>query len=148
MSSALVDTNVVLRLLAENDPLHHVANRIIEASLRAQHRLYLAPQVIMESWVVLTRPQNVNGFGWGVDLAREALGGALEYFHFLPETADVFAEWWRLVATGVRGKRAHDARLVALMRVHGLARILTFNGSDFDAFDGIDVVSPHVGLPT
>lgn len=32
---------------------------------------------------------------------------------------------------GVRGKPAHDARLVAAMRLHGITRILTFNVGDY-----------------
>ena len=37
----------------------------------------------------------------------------------------------------------HDARLVALMNVHRVGRILTFNTRDFIAF-GVEVVHPAV----
>lgn len=42
----------------------------------------------------------------------------------------------------VRGKRAHDARLAALMQTHGVRHIHTFNVSDFVGFTGIQAVSP------
>jgi hypothetical protein len=40
------------------------------------------------------------------------------------------------------GKNAHDARLVAAMRVHGLTHLLTFNAQDFRRYPGINVVTP------
>jgi predicted nucleic acid-binding protein len=36
----------------------------------------------------------------------------------------------------------HDARLVALMMVHGVRQIVTFNAADFTRYAGIDVVRP------
>jgi predicted nucleic acid-binding protein len=47
----------------------------------------------------------------------------------------------------VRGKNAHDARLVAAMLVHGLTHVLTFNGKDFARFGEIAVIPPD-GLPS
>jgi predicted nucleic acid-binding protein len=90
----------------------------------------------------MTRPHNVNGFGWAPTAAREALAGMMARFPLAPETPDVFDEWWRLVATGVSGKRTHDARLVALMHVHGIERVLTFNVDDFAGFDRVTPVGP------
>jgi hypothetical protein len=36
----------------------------------------------------------------------------------------------------------HDARLVALMPVNGIAHILTLNGADFARFGGIIPIAP------
>jgi len=80
-------------------------------------------------------------------IAKTALGGALERFQLLPETADVFTHWWQLVGAGVSGKRAHDARLVALIRAHRISHILTFNAEDFEGFDDITVVTPGTVIP-
>jgi len=50
----------------------------------------------------------------------------------LPDAPAVYAEWKRLVVQhGVLSSKAHDARLVATMNVHGVRRILTFNTADF-----------------
>jgi predicted nucleic acid-binding protein len=43
----------------------------------------------------------------------------------------------------VKGKTAHDARLVAAMRRHGVNRLLTFNASHFARFAGITVLTPE-----
>ena len=48
----------------------------------------------------------------------------------------------RMVQHCVLGKGAHDARLVAAMERHGLARILTFNVDDFKRYPGIEVLPP------
>jgi hypothetical protein len=39
--------------------------------------------------------------------------------------------------------QVHDARLVAVMRVHGLTHVLTFNPTDFTRYPGITVVRPQ-----
>ena len=68
-------------------------------------------------------------------------------FTVLDETPALLPEWERLVAQfGVTGKNAHDARLVAAMAIHGMGRILTFNGADFRRFTGITVITPDEAL--
>jgi predicted nucleic acid-binding protein len=52
-------------------------------------------------------------------------------------------EWRRIVvAAGVSGIQVHDARMVAAMRVHGIANLLTLNAKDFRRYTGITVLSP------
>jgi len=143
MSRVLLDTNVVLRLLARNDSQHSAAKRAVKAAVVEGAELCLAPQVIVECWVVLTRPVEVNGLGWDVEQAREGLGDVMDRFRLLPETPEVFATWWTMTESGVRGKRTHDARLVAWMRVNEVERVLTFNVRDFQGFDDVDAVSPN-----
>jgi hypothetical protein len=48
-----------------------------------------------------------------------------------------------VVASGVLGKSAHDARLIAAMLAHGVTRLLTFNVADFNRFPGITVLDPN-----
>ena len=55
----------------------------------------------------------------------------------------IYAEWRKLVTSNaVSGKKSHDARLVAAMKVHGVTHVLTFNGDDFRRFDGIQAIHP------
>jgi predicted nucleic acid-binding protein len=44
---------------------------------------------------------------------------------------------------GVSGRQVHDARLAAVMEVHGVTHILTFNTDDFRRYPGIISVDPH-----
>lgn len=51
------------------------------------------------------------------------------------------------MASGIVGKRAHDARLAALMRVHGVGVVLTFDAAAFRGIGGITPVVPGSPLP-
>jgi predicted nucleic acid-binding protein len=52
--------------------------------------------------------------------------------------------WRRLVtAHQVSGKSAHDARLVALMQAHGVARRVTLNPGDFARYQEIGCLTPQ-----
>jgi predicted nucleic acid-binding protein len=69
-------------------------------------------------------------------------------FTLLPDTPDIFSEWEKIVLQSqVSGKQAHDARLVAAMRVHNLTHLLTFNTADFKRFTTISAVSPQSFQP-
>ena len=64
-------------------------------------------------------------------------------FPLLPDTPAIYPVWESLVIQyGVSGKPAHDARLVAAMKVHGLTAILTFDRTVFSRYAGIEVVDP------
>jgi hypothetical protein len=59
------------------------------------------------------------------------------------ETDEIYRQWQILVLQyQVLGKAAHDARLVAAMRVHGIENILTYNGADFRRYEGIRILKP------
>jgi hypothetical protein len=62
----------------------------------------------------------------------------------LDDTPAVLPHWLALVTTHtVEGKRAHDARLAAIVQVHRVGAILTLNPRDFVAFSGIAVFHPR-----
>jgi predicted nucleic acid-binding protein len=55
----------------------------------------------------------------------------------------IFGNWQSLVvAQSLKGKSAHDARLVAAMQRHRLSNMLTFNTPDFTRFNNVQVFSP------
>jgi len=61
----------------------------------------------------------------------------------LSDEAIVYQHWKRLIVERrVTGRRVFDARLVAVMLAHGVARLLTFNGADFAGL-GVMVIDPH-----
>jgi hypothetical protein len=51
-----------------------------------------------------------------------------------------------VASTPVPGKNAHDARLVAVMMIHGLTHLLTFNTQDYRQYSGVTVLSPADAL--
>lgn len=64
-------------------------------------------------------------------------------FQILCENAASYATWKTLLITNrVSGVQLHDARLAAVMKTYGVARIVTFNVTDFTRLSGIEAVHP------
>jgi predicted nucleic acid-binding protein len=111
--------------------------------------VFVTGQNIIEFWNAATRPVNRNGFGLTVAQADQAAAQLETYFPFASDSGAVYSEWRQLVVlVGVSGVQVHDARLVAVMRVHGLTHILTFNTVDFTRYPGITVVHPQTVATT
>jgi predicted nucleic acid-binding protein len=139
----LVDTSTLLRTLQPLHPQREIASAAIKALTGQGTQLHIAPQNLIELWVVATRPVEQNGLG----LTPSAIGAELarlkSMFLLVPETPAIYPIWEALVTQHrVSGKPAHDARLVAAMRAHGLTAILTFDRSGFSRYPGIQVVHP------
>ena len=143
MTLILLDTNVVLRLAEERDPGHGLVAEAVRRCLASGRTLCVAAQVLVEFWVVATRPRDVNGFGWEPRDARRAIDGLMKRFTVLPDSTAILSVWLQLVTEqDVRGKRAHDVRLAALAGVHGVGEILTLNPADYRGVPGLSPVHP------
>jgi predicted nucleic acid-binding protein len=65
----------------------------------------------------------------------------LDLFTLLRDERGVFPTWRELArAFDVKGKSAHDARLVAAMKRHSVVPLLTFNIADFQRYEGIEIL--------
>ena len=61
---------------------------------------------------------------------------------FAADSEATHEEWRRIVVEArVSGIQVHDARMVASMRVRGIANLLTLNARDFHRFSGISVLT-------
>lgn len=142
----LLDTNILLRLFEQAGPAHLAAQTAVDRLKRSGEVLHMAPQNAAEFWNVATRPLQKNGFGLTPAEADILLTEAEQLFPLVPETPALYPAWRALVRTvGVSGVQVHDARLVALMQVHGLTHLLTLNARDFVRFSavtGVVVVHP------
>jgi predicted nucleic acid-binding protein len=154
MTRYLLDTNVVLRFCNPSDVQYNLATDAISRLLTQGDECFLTAQVLVELWVVATRPVEVNGLGWAVEETRSTIDQLLNRFPLLEESSQIFPNWLELVTLyRVMGKRTHDVRIVAVMLVHGVTHLLTFNSSDFIASSGItivrpqDLVIPEIGEP-
>ena len=64
-------------------------------------------------------------------------------FPLLPDPESLLPTWRTLIVKhDVKGKPAHDARLVAAMICLGIRTIVTFNTADFGRFTEVKVCSP------
>jgi predicted nucleic acid-binding protein len=143
VTEILLDTNVVLRLADRSAPDHGLVRKAMSKLDAGGTALVLAPQILVEFWVVATRPVDVNGFGWSPAIVSDAIARVRARFRLLPEGPELFERWLELVTRGdLRGKRAHDARLAAIALVHGVRSILTLNVADFAGIEGVLPVHP------
>lgn len=144
MIAWLVDTNVLLRWALQRDPLHASVRSALHALKDRGDAVYVTPQNIVEFWNAVTRPADRNGFGYSPEEADLEVSRVRSFFRFAPDTPHVYGQWLRLVRSArVSGVKVHDARLVAVMCVHGLSHILTLNGDDFRRYTEITIVEPR-----
>jgi predicted nucleic acid-binding protein len=144
MTTYLLDTNVVMRFCNPSDIKNQLATDAIAHLLTRSDECLLAPQIIVEFWVVATRPTQVNGLGWTVEQTRSTIDKLLDRFPMLEESPQVFPNWLNLVTTSrVMGKRTHDVRIIATMLANGITHLLTFNPSDFSGVFNITVTHPQ-----
>ncbi len=144
MTTYLLDTNVVTRFCNPADVQHQLAMDAICRLLMQSDECLLASQVIIEFWVVATRPTQVNGLGWTVEQAKSTIDQLLDRFPLVEESPQIFPNWLNLVTTNrVMGKRAHDMRIIAAMLANGITHLLTFNPSDFVGIPSVTITHPQ-----
>ena len=140
--SVLVDTNVLLRRIQPDHMHHALAIDSVARLLATGEQVHFTSQNICEFWNVMTRPIANNGLGFSPSFALSEVGKIEMVLALLPDSPAAYEEWKRIVsAHAVSGAKVHDARLVAVMKVQGVRRILTFNTGDFARFD-IETLHP------
>lgn len=141
--SILIDTNVLLRAAQPAHPMHETAVRALEILIQRDEDLFVALQNLAEFWNAATRPAANNGLGFTIEEAEAELVRIEGFFQMLTESAASYAMWKTLVLENrVSGVQVHDARLVAVMKTHAVARIITFNIGDFARFSDIEAIHP------
>jgi predicted nucleic acid-binding protein len=128
----------------DSDPDRPLVLSALQKLRAGNEQLFYTTQVLAEFWTVCTRPATSRG-GYGLSPAKtERKARMIErYCGLLTESLATHQEWRRLIVVhSVQGVVIHDTRLVAVMRVHGITHLLTFNKDDFKRFSGILVLSP------
>jgi predicted nucleic acid-binding protein len=144
MKYYLVDTNILLRLVQKNSPMHLDTTNAIFMLKRQGKFLSITPQNLIEFWAVATRPIDKNGLGLSINQIVEETEKIKNIFLVYRDTHQIFTEWESLVIKyQVMGKQVHDTRLVAAMLTHNITHLLTFNVDDFKRFADIVVVDPR-----
>jgi hypothetical protein len=77
-----------------------------------------------------------------IDRARQWLAACRRTFRFLPDPPDLIGQWTQVVTQfAIKGFRAHDARYVAFMQLHGISHLMTYNVKHFVNM-GIQLIDP------
>ena len=143
MARYLLDTNIFLRGVDENSHKQAVVRDAIRILLEGGHTCYICSQVLSEFWVVATRPVSENGLGWRNEQIEAEVKRLLQTFPVAIETSEAIRRWLDLMITHqVRGKRAHDIKLLGIMQANGISHLVTLNPRDFPAIEGITIVDP------
>ena len=141
MNDCAVDTNIALCILNPSHPSHGSVLRLLR-DLREDSRIVLPPQACYEAYVVLTRPKLVNGFDLTPSAGYIEIDKLRRAFTVLPDPPELLDAWLDLCREhGVSGKPAHDARLAAYARLHGIETLITLNARDFARY-GLRVIVP------
>ncbi|MGC8785741.1 MAG: type II toxin-antitoxin system VapC family toxin [Armatimonadota bacterium] len=145
MKAVLLDTGVLLRERHVGDIHHQTVVGAIEKLVGTGWSIYTAPQCLQEYWAVATRPPEARGgLGLSVERAAEDIEQIISAHDVLVETAELFQVWRRIVTDyRVLGRQVWDARIAAIMQLHGIKHLLTFNTQDFVRFDFIRAWSPE-----
>ena len=94
--------------------------------------LHITPQNLVEFRNFATRPVGANGLGLSASAASAIAASFEASIPLLEVSPAVYPAWRDLVdALDVVGKQVHDARLVAVCHVHGVAQVLTFDVTHF-----------------
>ncbi len=140
----LTDANVLLRLIQQTEPHHSQADAALYALRSRGDEPCVVVQVIYEFWSACTRPVgSTNGLGLTVTDTASKVRRLQQLFPVYRDERAIFDQWQKLVTRHeVKGKKVHDARIVAAMLHHRLTHLLTFNESDFRRFSEINVLAP------
>jgi predicted nucleic acid-binding protein len=109
MTKYLLDTNILLRASDPNSSSYSLAVNAVARLIAQGHECVITPQVLIEFWVVATRPLEVNGLGWNPERTESEINQLLSQFSLIEETPQIFPNWLELVtANKTIGKRTHD----------------------------------------
>lgn len=150
MSNALylLDSNILIRWIQPDDHDYALVKSALDLLLQQQSILCYTSQNLAEFWNACTRPMDRNGYGLTPQEADHRARILESHLRLLPDSIEAHQEWRRLLVThNVSGAQVHDARLVAMMRVHGVQRILTFHVADFRRYTDIQAVHPGAAIP-
>ena len=144
MTQYLLDTNILLRASDPNSSSYPLIMNVVDMIIRQGGECLITSQILIEFWVVATRPKDVNGLGWTTQKTQQEINQILSQFSLLEESPDIFPLWFQLVTIyNIKGKRTHDIRLLAVMKASNITHLLTFNPDDFIPIPNITIVHPQ-----
>ncbi len=139
----LVDTNILLRSAQPNHPLCSQATHAVSKLIRQNNSAFICSQIIAEFWNVATRPADRNGLGLSQEEVLREVSSIERFLTLLPDIPAIYPAWKEIVKEHkVQGVKVYDARLVAIMTVHAIDSVLTFNAADFKRYRNVTALSP------
>ncbi len=135
-----IDTNILVYIANESSEFHQ---KVLEKfkGLVDSHILFISRQVIREYAVIMTRP-GIMEHPLTPDKVAEDIEKWKLIFEIVDETEDVTDQLVSLMKKyALKGKRIHDANIVATMMVYTISSIFTLNEEDFKKLDEINIIT-------
>lgn len=141
---ALIDSNVLARILNPADQLHQTVRTALRILKRSGHTFAVNQQIAAEFWSLCTRPATSrNGLGLSTEQTDDRLTRLTARWPVVEDKPDSFAIWHKLVVdVKALGRQVHDARIAAAMKSHGIQYLVTFNDSDFKRYPDVVTINP------
>ncbi len=135
-----LDTNILVYLANESDEWHEAVREKFY-KLAAFYTFCISRQVIREYAVIMTRPGIVEQ-----PLTPDEVAADIEKWKLICDIADETEEvtdhlMSLLKKYQLKGKRIHDANIVATMLAYSIPSIFTMNETDFKKFEEITIVA-------
>ena len=134
-----LDTNILVYLSDEGAEFHKIVKDTFQ-NVSKKYEIWISRQVLREYAVVVSRkecvekplkPGEIND-----DIAKWE-----QLFMVIDETKEVTENLKKLIAKyNLKGKRIHDANIVAAMMKISIPLLLTFNVKDFKEFKEIQIM--------
>jgi predicted nucleic acid-binding protein len=142
-----LDTNILVYAHFPPAPWHQDAVEALRRFEAAGAARWVSRQVLREYLVAVTRPQQFQR-PQPIERALADVRDFQRRFHVANEGPEVTTRLLALLAdVPTRGRRIHDANIVATMLVYGVRRVLTHNTDDFVRFAAFIEVIPLVPPP-
>lgn len=131
-----LDTNILVYLSNKDSSFHQDAIGTFE-KLAGEYELWVSRQVLREYAVIMTRPDIIEKPLSSAEVTTD-IEKWQSIFQIADETEDVTKTLLNLIKTyDIKGKKIHDANIVATMLVNGINLLYSFNSDDFVRFEEI-----------
>lgn len=137
-----VDTNILVYLSDKDDAFHQIAKNNFE-DITKKYEIWISRQILREYAVVVSRKEFVEK-----PLTSEEIIDDIKKweksFYVIDETQRITKNLKKLILKyNLKGKRIHDANIVASMMEFSIPLLFTINKKDFQAFKEIKVMEIH-----
>lgn len=134
-----LDTNILVYLADEGDEFHETARRIFEDIIE-KYEVWISRQVLREYAVAVSRKEVVEKVLKPKQIKDDVTKWE-ESFNIIDETQDVTENLKNLILKyNLKGKRIHDANIVASMMTFSIPLLFTYNINDFQVFEEIQIM--------
>jgi len=138
-TSCVVDTNLLVYSTILGNPWYDQARRWLATLKSSRMDLCVTTQILREYLVVLTRG-DIFEKSFTADQALTQVEALLPSLTVLDEPIEAAQLLRELVHRyQIQGKSIHDANVVAVMLVHGVWRLATYNLADFERYEDISL---------